>query len=635
MLRLAWLIPFLPLAGFLVTGLGYRRLSVKVSGWIASLAVLGSFLLSAIAFGTIIYGAPPTTFKLFDWLSTGTITFPAVLLVDRLSVFMLLIITGVGFLIHVYSIGYMHGDEGYNRFFSFMNLFVFFMTLLVMGGSYLIMFIGWEGVGLCSYLLIGFWYRNQEYNNAAKKAFIMNRMGDLGFILGMFLMYTVFGSLSFSSVFDSASALGKGTPAITAIALLLFAGATGKSAQIPLLTWLPDAMAGPTPVSALIHAATMVTAGVYMIARSNVIYLLSPVAMTIVAVTGTATAFFAATVALFQNDIKKILAYSTISQLGLMFLGLGAGAFSGAMFHLMTHAFFKALLFLAAGSIIHSLGGEQDIRKMGNLRHKLPFTAVVFLIAVLAISGIPPFSGFFSKDELLMSSFNHSPMLWLAGVLVSVLTAFYMFRLFWITFTGSFRGTELAFSGIHESTGIMSVPMAILAFLSLTGGLFGLPEPFGKNFIDSYFAPVFGKSASLLNETARTGSGNGVLLMAVTLIVIIISVISAWYLFVRKGHVPVPDDKVSGRMIKAGRGKFYLDELYRSVITQPLMRLSSFLHDMIDIKIIDRFVEWIGKVILVAGDRIRLLQTGNVGFYLFAMLICILAVIFINVFLKR
>ena len=401
------LIPLFPLLGFLISGLGYRTVPRKVIAVLSPGMVLFSFILSVILFITIQQSATALTCTLFSWIRIGPLDIPFSFLADPLSCLMLLVVTGVGFVIHVYSVGYMKEDAGFNRFFSYMNLFVFSMLLLVMGANYPVMFIGWEGVGLCSYLLIGFWFKNHDYNNAAKKAFIMNRIGDLGFLMGMFLIYTTFSTLNYQDVFSQARGMSFGNPAVVAITLLLFVGAVGKSAQIPLYTWLPDAMAGPTPVSALIHAATMVTAGVYMVARSNILYVLSPATMAIMGMTGLATALLAASIAIFQNDIKKILAYSTISQLGYMFVGLSVGAFTGAVFHLTTHAFFKALLFLGAGSVIHAMGGEQDIRKMGGLKHAMPKTYWTFLIATIAIAGIPPLSGFFSKDENIIGTLRH------------------------------------------------------------------------------------------------------------------------------------------------------------------------------------------------------------------------------------
>ena len=508
-----------PLIGFLLISFNFRRLKGITAGVLASGLVLIPFLLSLVAFGCFLYGAPAQTYNLFSWISIEGLSIPFSFLLDRLSVLMLLIITGVGFLIHVYSIGYMKEDAGFNRFFSYMNLFVFFMLLLVLGSNYLIMFIGWEGVGLCSYLLIGFWFKNHEYNNAAKKAFIMNRIGDLGFLLALFMMIQQFGSLGFEEIFSHCLTVPIKTATVTLITMLLFAGAVGKSAQIPLFTWLPDAMAGPTPVSALIHAATMVTAGVYMIARSNVLFVLSPFTMATISIIGVATALMAGSIAMFQNDIKKILAYSTVSQLGLMFVALGSGAFTGAMFHLTTHAFFKALLFLAAGSVIHALSGEQDIRKMGGLKDKIPYTFWLFLIGSLAIAGIPPFAGFFSKDMILMGAFHSGYVLWALSVLAALMTSFYMFRLLFVVFWGKPANDEHSgqpahsvhsshsVSHVHESPKTMLIPMSVLAVLSLLGGLPGVPQLLGgSNRINEYLAPLFSFSeAGMKHGAAEIG----------------------------------------------------------------------------------------------------------------------------------
>jgi NADH-quinone oxidoreductase subunit L len=475
MIKLVALIPLFPLIGFIINGFFGKKISKGLSGGIASLSIFAAFIVSVLVFIEL-QGSSQKEYvvNVFSWINSGTLKIPFEFLVDPLSTVFLLIITGIGFLIHVYSIGYMHEDEGFARFFTYLNLFVFFMLLLVLGNNYLITFVGWEGVGLCSYLLIGFWFKNTAYNNAAKKAFIMNRIGDLGFLLGIILIFVTYGSISYSEIFDRAGTAG--IPTVTAIALLLFIGAIGKSAQLPLYTWLPDAMAGPTPVSALIHAATMVTAGIFMIVRSNVFYSISHVASETVAIVGVITALFAATIGLFQNDIKKILAYSTVSQLGLMFLGLGVGAYSSAVFHVTTHAFFKALLFLGAGSVIHAMGGEQDIRKMGGLKGKIKITFVTMLLGTIAISGIPPFSGFFSKDEILAHAYEHNKLLWFLGMIASMLTAFYMFRLLFLTFFGKFRGTHAQEHHLHESPASMTVPLMILAALSVLGGLLGLPE---------------------------------------------------------------------------------------------------------------------------------------------------------------
>ncbi|MEQ1677626.1 MAG: NADH-quinone oxidoreductase subunit L, partial [Chitinophagaceae bacterium] len=442
-LQIVYLIPLLPLIGFLINGLGRKHLSKPLIGIIGSGVILASFALSIWVFLQV-KGGNTHVAQYFDFISVGKLKIPFEFQIDQLSSLFLLIVTGVGFLIHVYSTAYMKEEkaEHYGRYFSYLNLFVFSMLLLVMGGNFVILFIGWEGVGLCSYLLIGYWFKNQEYNKAASKAFIMNRIGDLAFLVAIFWIISKVDTVSFGEVFSTDSLAKLSTKDITVITLLLFVGATGKSAQIPLYTWLPDAMAGPTPVSALIHAATMVTAGIYMIARSNVLYSLSHITMDIVAYVGLATALLAATIALKQNDIKKILAYSTVSQLGFMFLALGTGAYTAAVFHVMTHAFFKALMFLGSGSVIHAMGGEQDIRNMGGLNKKLKITFITFLIGCIAIAGIPPFSGFFSKDAILLSAFEKSPVLYGIALFTALLTAFYMFRLLFITFSGKFRGTQ-------------------------------------------------------------------------------------------------------------------------------------------------------------------------------------------------
>src|SRR6188474_3537884 len=480
-LELSYLVPLFPLIGFLIIGLGRKYLSKSLTGIIGSGVILASFILSLFIFFEIksaIYIHPEDNkgqiVTLFNFISAGDLKIPFAFQIDSLSSLFLLIITGVGFLIHVYSASYMHHEskDHFARYFSYLNLFVFFMLLLVMGGNFVILFIGWEGVGLCSYLLIGYWFKNTAYNYAARKAFVMNRIGDLAFLIAIFMIIAKVGSVNCGDVF-STEGLQKLAPSATIITLLLFVGATGKSAQIPLYTWLPDAMAGPTPVSALIHAATMVTAGIYMIARSNILYSLSPVTMNIVAVIGLATALLAATIALKQNDIKKVLAYSTVSQLGYMFLALGCGAYVAAIFHVMTHAFFKALLFLGSGSVIHAMSGEQDIRNMGGLSKKLKVTFFTFLIGCIAIAGIPPFSGFFSKDAILLGAYIKSPVLYGVALFTAMLTAFYMFRVFFITFTGKFRGTEDQEHHLHESPPAMTIPLIILAILSIIGGFIG------------------------------------------------------------------------------------------------------------------------------------------------------------------
>ncbi|HEV3411359.1 MAG TPA: NADH-quinone oxidoreductase subunit L, partial [Puia sp.] len=517
MVNLVWLIPVLPLAGFLLTGLFRNYLSKGLTGVIGCGTVLAAFVLSILIFGEVRQeGFVPVVMNYFDFISVGALHISFSFQVDQLSVLFLLIITGVGFLIHVYSTSYMHEEAAphYARYFAYLNLFVFSMLLLVLGSNFVILFIGWEGVGLCSYLLIGYWFKNLDYDQAAIKAFVMNRIGDLGFLIAIFMMVYKFGSVDFETVFSKAqSGVAAGTVTVafvTAMTMLLFVGATGKSAQIPLYTWLPDAMAGPTPVSALIHAATMVTAGIYMIARSHVLYDLAPVTQHVVAVIGLATALLAASIALKQNDIKKVLAYSTVSQLGYMFLGLGVGAYTGAVFHVMTHAFFKALLFLGAGSVIHAMGGEQDMRKMGGLGKFVPITKWTMLIGCIAIAGIPPFSGFFSKDEILSAAYNSEwfgPLFYGVGVFTALLTAFYMFRLYAETFMGGFRGTRSMTeegpkgtdegherSAIHESPAAMTVPLVVLAVLAMVGGFVGIPEVFVPNahWLGHFLEPVVG-----------------------------------------------------------------------------------------------------------------------------------------------
>ena len=544
---------------------------------------------------------------------------------------MLLVVTGVGFVIHVYSVGYMKDDPGFNRFFAYMNLFVFSMLLLVLGANYPIMFIGWEGVGLCSYLLIGFWFRNHEYNNAAKKAFIMNRIGDLGFLLGVFLIFTTFNSVTFDQVFAQAKSMPVGSPVIAAITLLLFIGAVGKSAQIPLYTWLPDAMAGPTPVSALIHAATMVTAGVYMVARSNILYALAPATMNVIGITGLATALFAASIAIFQNDIKKILAYSTISQLGYMFVGLSVGAFTGAMFHLATHAFFKALLFLGAGSVIHALGGEQDIRNMGGLRRRLPGTYRTFLVGTVAIAGIPPFSGFFSKDEILLAVFEHSGIMWALAATGALMTAFYMFRLLYLTFFSNFRGTESQLQHLHESPPVMTFPLIVLAILAAIGGLLNLPVASeGGRWLTGFLAPVFAGASAIAGEQEPASHAAEWILMTVTLAGIAAMILWAWRRYVSAGKGLLPDDarrSVAERLLS---NKYYVDEMYDSVISKPLLRISRFLHEVVELRFIDRLVNGVGQVVVWTGNTVRFIQTGNVGFYMFIMVLGIILILFLN-----
>ncbi|UKJ07710.1 NADH-quinone oxidoreductase subunit L [Solitalea lacus] len=628
--QLAWLIPVLPLIGFLINGLGYKKNPKGLVGLVGCASVLGSFILSILVFFDIKANGAKTI-DLFDWISVGSLKIPFSFLLDQLTSIMLLIITGVGFLIHVYSTGYMHDDEGYGKYFAYLNLFVFFMLLLVMGSNYAIMFIGWEGVGLCSYLLIGFWFKNTEYASAAKKAFVMNRIGDLGFLIGIFMLFSTFGSISYADIFPNASTVS--TSVLTTITLLLFVGAMGKSAQLPLYTWLPDAMAGPTPVSALIHAATMVTAGIYMIARSNVLYILSPVSMAVVAGIGLATAIFAAVIALTQNDIKKVLAYSTVSQLGYMFLGLGVGAFTGAFFHLMTHAFFKALLFLGAGSVIHAMSGEQDMRQMGGLKKHLPVTWFTMLMGTLAIAGIPPFSGFFSKDEILAHAFQVSPTIWAIGVGGALLTAFYMFRMFFLTFNGKFRGTEEQHHHLHESPASMTIPLIVLAVLSVIGGFVGVPEVLGgSHLLNEFLSPVFAQSIEILehNQHGHLSHATEYALMAASVVGVLISIFYAYTVYVKKASVPAGDTARRSGLEKASYNKFYVDELYNAIFTRPLDNLSQIFYRVLDKSVIDGVVNGFGQLTQWSADKVRRVQTGNIGSYMFMMVVGIILILVFN-----
>lgn len=580
--------------------------------------VLLSFVFSAVLFFSLrSSGSVSATVTLFNWISIGGMNIPFAFLIDHLSLTMMLIITGVGALIHIYSIGYMHDDERVNSFFAQMNLFTFSMLLLVMGANYLVLFIGWEGVGLCSYLLIGFWFKNPAFNYAARKAFVMNRIGDLGFILGIILIFFTFKTVTFSEVFTQASALSSGTTAITLITLLLLIGALGKSAQIPLFTWLPDAMAGPTPVSALIHAATMVTAGIYMIARSSILYNLAPITLNIIIIIGSATAIMAAITGLKQNDIKKVLAYSTVSQLGYMFIALGLGAYSTAVFHLTTHAFFKALLFLGAGSVIHAMSGEQDIRKMGGLRKKMPLTYFTFLAATLAISGIPPFSGFFSKDLILNQAFEHSILIYILALAGALLTCFYMFRLLYLVFFGDQR---LDGAHPHESPGVMTIPLMILAVLSVFGGFLNIPSLFGGNSNFSTFlqTAVFSKTTEGLSVTTE------IVLTLVPLSLISLVILFAYRTFVKKAVIPASDEASMSWIGKIIFNKFYFDEIYIFAFEKPFGFLSGFLFHKVENTVLDPAVDGIGKATSRLGSLIRKLQQGNMSFYLFAMVAGIL-----------
>ncbi|MBE7172231.1 MAG: NADH-quinone oxidoreductase subunit L [Williamsia sp.] len=629
-LQLVWLVPLLPFLGFLITGLGRNSLSKGATGLVGCGSILLSFVISILLFLSVNAGHTGVV-NGFDFISYDKVSIPFSFQVDQLSSLFLLIITGVGFLIHVYSTSYMHGEESphYARYFSYLNLFVFSMLLLVLGSNYLVMFIGWEGVGLCSYLLIGFWFKNNAYNYAARKAFVMNRIGDLAFLIALFWIISKAGSLNYAAVFSHASAFTQKD--LTIITLLLFVGATGKSAQIPLYTWLPDAMAGPTPVSALIHAATMVTAGIYMIARSNLLYTMAPATQWVIAITGLATVILAATIALKQNDIKKVLAYSTVSQLGYMFLALGAGAYTGAVFHVMTHAFFKALLFLGAGSVIHAMHNEQDIRFMGGLKKYMPVTHITFLLGCLAIAGIPPFSGFFSKDEILVGAYAFHPVLYYIGVAGAFMTAFYMFRLYATTFQGAFRGTHEQEHHLHESPAPITVPLIVLAILSTIAGFAGIPALFaeGAHALAHFLEPIFAPSERV-HPAHELSHQTEWMLLAGSLVV---AVAGAAIAYIR--YSKTPDLKEAEGVGKVLENKWYVDELYDNTVVRPLNALGRFSNSVVERLGIDWIVNGVGKTVQYGSRQLRFLQSGQVGNYILLMVVGILLFFAIELFFKK
>ena len=604
-----------PLVGFLINGLLGKWLkgNEKLSGWIGTLAVLISLICSIMAFANLHGGGTPFDETLYEWITGESFAFNIGFRVDALTTIMLLVITGVGFLIHVYSISYMHGDPGYTRYFAYLNLFIFAMLILVLGNNYLMMFVGWEGVGLCSYLLIGFWYEKKSAIDAGKKAFIVNRIGDFGFLLGMFTLFAAFGTLDFASMFDAAEADNFqkvfGSSTLVIATLLLFVGAIGKSAQIPLYVWLPDAMEGPTPVSALIHAATMVTAGVYMIARSSVLYNIAHTGE-VVAWVGVLTAFFAATIALTQTDIKRILAYSTVSQLGYMFVGVGVGAYASGVFHLVTHAFFKGLMFLAAGSVMHAMANELDMRKMGGLKAKMPITHWTFLVGALAIAGFPFLSGFWSKDEILHSAWGSSPLIYVIGLVTAFLTAFYMFRLIFVTFYGESRVESDAASHLHESPPMMWVPLAILAIPS---ALIGLLLGWGGH--DSWFHHF---TQGVFPEVHHEASGNVILFMVISSVVGLAGIAFAWTRYRER----VPSAEPTNALQKLVANKYYVDEIYNAIIVQPIKNASHYiLWRIVDNGIIDGIVNGVALAIQIIGGTLRRLQSGLVQTYIVSMVV--------------
>ena len=621
-----WIIPLLPLLGAAANGIFGVRWPRRAVNAVA----LGSTGLSFLAtlelvreFANLGPAQIPWVQSYFTWIEAGRLRADFALQVDQLTLIVLLVVTGVGWLIHLYSTGYMADDAGYRRFFSYLNLFMFFMLTLVLAANYVVLFVGWEGVGLCSYLLIGFWFLKKTATDAGNKAFWVNRIGDFGFLLGLFLLFRQFGTLDFGSIFHDAAALPietSGHGVLTAISLLLLAGATGKSAQLPLYVWLPDAMEGPTPVSALIHAATMVAAGVYMVARSQVLFIHAPAAMLAVAVVGCATALFAATIALVQTDIKRTLAYSTISQLGYMFLACGVGAFGAGIFHLMTHAFFKALLFLGAGSVMHAMSGEQDMRRMGGLRRFIPWTYGTMFVATLAISGTPGFSGFFSKEEILQAARTGpyaNSVIYLLGVLTAGLTALYMFRLLFMTFHGAPRFDPKK-THVHESPRVMLAPLAVLALFSLAGGWWAAPHLVGGlNYFDNFVKPVFAAGQTSSSTEPYTGIGQLIAsIFGPPVLAAFVGFLLAWWLFIRRPETPKRLAESLRGPYRLVAGKYFVDELYSFLIVRPLLWVSTnFLWRVVDEETIDGLVNGVAHEAGEFGDRLRHLNSGNTRTY--------------------
>jgi|KBSSwiStaDraftv2_1062776.scaffolds.fasta_scaffold02260_13 NADH-quinone oxidoreductase subunit L len=619
MSRLVWLIPLFPLVGTLINAVFGRFIGHKAH-WIAVPAVLASFVTSCLVFGRVWHGETWTG-DLFPWVVAGSFKAPVTAQVDQLTAVMLLAVTGVGFLIHLYSAGYMHDDDGYARFFTYMNLFVFSMVMLVLAGNFLLFYVFWEAVGLCSYLLIGFWYEKKSASDAGKKAFIVNRVGDFGFGLGVMLIWVTFGTLQFGEVFAKADA-SVSTNTYLAIALLLFMGACGKSAQLPLFTWLPDAMEGPTPVSALIHAATMVTAGVYMVARCHKLFEMAPLSLEIVAWVGGLTALFAASIGLVQTDIKRVLAYSTISQLGYMFVGVGVGAYAAGVFHLVTHAFFKALLFLGAGSVIHGLSGEQDLRKMGGLAPRMMTTTVTFLVGAFGLAGIPPLAGFFSKDEILGAVFHgHRYLLWAMLLLGAFMTAFYTFRLVFLAFFGGPRMPKEVAHHIHESPAVMTIPLIVLAVLTVVAGLaVGIPSSQGTAFAH-FLAPV------LPLEESEHSAGVAFSLLVLSALVAIAGVALAWMVY---GRIPVRAASIGvarNPLHKILIDKYYVDEIYDALFVKPIYQLSLWLARVFDPRVIDGLVNGVATTVASWSRGLRRVQTGFVMNYALGVLLGAVAVI--------
>jgi NADH-quinone oxidoreductase subunit L len=620
MMDYVWLIPLFPFIGFLINGLVGKSLPKSVVGTIGSAAVGMSFLVTVAIFLEFLKlpeGTHAVQKVMYTWIASGPFAVSVAFLIDPLSLIMLLVVSGVSTLIHFYSIGYMHDDEGFYRYFAYLNLFVFAMLILVSANNFLLMFVGWEGVGLCSYLLIGFWYEKKSASDAGKKAFVVNRIGDFGFLLGMFLIFWTFGSLNFSEVFPLAAKYPMGSGVLTAITLCLFLGATGKSAQIPLYTWLPDAMEGPTPVSALIHAATMVTAGVFMVARCSTMFVLSPISMTVVAGIGALTAIYAATIGITQFDIKRVLAYSTVSQLGYMFLACGVGAFTSGIFHLMTHAFFKALLFLGSGSVIHGMHGEQDMRHMGGLKKHMPITYWTFILATLAIAGIFPFAGFFSKDEILFHSLvSGHTLFWGIATVAAFITAFYMFRAVFMTFHGEEKFDHHHVHP-HESPALMTMPLMTLAGLSVVGGLVGFPIIKGANKFKEFLAPAI---TPLVHEV-HAPEWFEITMMAFSMAVAIAGIYMAYKFYMAKPELPEKVTEKIPFIYDLVYHKYYVDELYDATVVEPIKNGSDFLWHGVDETVIDGAVNGSATTVSWLSSHLRKLESGFVQSYALAILI--------------
>lgn len=635
--NLIFTIVLLPLLGFLVNGLFGKKLPKSVVGGLATLVVFVSFAIALYLFIGMDSATPPTVVRAFEWFTINGVQVNFGFQIDQLSIMMVLIITGIGSLIHLYSIGYMHDDPGFQRFFAYLNLFIFMMLLLVMGSNYVILFIGWEGVGLCSYLLIGFWYKNKEFGKAARKAFIMNRIGDLGLLMGIFMIAQHTNALDYLSIMQNVGKFELDSPVVIFICASLFIGAVGKSAQFPLYTWLPDAMAGPTPVSALIHAATMVTAGIYLVVRSNFLYVFAPTVMDGILFIGLLTALLAAFYALRQNDIKKVLAYSTVSQLGFMVVALGVGAYTAAMFHLLTHAFFKALLFLGSGSVIHAMGGEQDMRLMGGLKSKIKTTHWTFLVGTFAIAGMPLFSGMISKDEILIATWAKSPIFWIVLFGIAALTAAYMFRLYYLTFHGEFRGTEEQKAHLHESPSTMTVPLIVLAILSVVGGFINLPHIIAHgdlSHLQNWLAPVLTNPAK--NQIAANLEGVSLSTELILLLITVLMFFAVWYfmynLYGKKGKQALPENQYTG-WEKLSAKKLYIDEIYHALFVRTVEGLGRA-GKMFDNTILDKAVDFIGDGAEESGKSMKRIQNGNVENYVLVMALAVGIILIVNFILQ-